>query len=407
MTNMRWTGALIVSCFWTFAACADDWPQWLGPHRNAVTSESVASWKTAPQIVWHVPVGEGHSSPIVANGTVFLHFRVRGKDTEEIQAFDAQTGKVLWTTPYPRTPFKTPFGDGPRSTPCVVGKRLFAVGITGVLTCCDVASGKTIWQKDLLKEFKAPNLRFGVSCSPLVIDDKVLINVIAPGASIVAFRIENGDVAWKSGDDPASYSSPITIGTGNQRQVVFLTQKGLVGLRPGDGEVLWKHPLVDLLSESSTTPVLAGDILLASSVTFGSIGLELKPTVKQLWKNSELTCYFSTPVPIDQDHVYLVTGRLLPPPKVTLHCIDARTGKDLWTKPDVGRYHASLIRTSNKKLLMLDDSGNLILLEPDTKQYRELARAKVCGPTWAHAALANGKLYVRDEKELICVELGR
>jgi outer membrane protein assembly factor BamB len=349
---------------------------------------------------------------VVSKETVFLHTRVPGKDTEEVQAFDCRNGQVRWTTSYPRTPFANPFGNGPRSTPAVVGDRIFTFGITGVLSCFNVSSGEKIWQKNVLEDFKAPNLIFGVSCSPIVLEDQVLVNVGAPSASIVASSADSGATLWKSLDDPASYSSPIAIGTGNGREVVFLTQKGLVGLRPGDGHVLWQHPLVDRLSESSTTPVLDGNILLASSVTFGTLGLELTAdganrAVKQLWKNSELTCYFSTPVPVGPDHVYLVTGRLLPPPKVTLHCINVRTGKELWTKPNVGRYHASLIRTGNGKLLMLDDSGILILLEPDPKEYRELARSKVCGPTWTHAALANGRLYVRDDKELICLELAR
>jgi len=111
-------------------------------------------------------------------------------------------------------------------------------------------------------------------------------------------------------------------------------------------------------------------------------------------------------MPVGKDHLYMVTGRMLPPPQVTLHCVETKTGKDLWTKGGIGKYHAALLRTAGEKLLLLDDTGNLVLLDPDPKAYRELARAKVCGSTWAHPALANGKLYVRDDKELICLQLG-
>jgi hypothetical protein len=120
-----------------------------------------------------------------------------------------------------------------------------------------------------------------------------------------------------------------------------------------------------------------------------------------------LNCYFSTPVPVGKDHVYLVTGGLLPPPKVTLRCVETATGKELWNRTGVGKYHASLLRTGDDKLLLLDDGGNLVLLDPNPKEYRELARSPVCGGTWVHPALSDGRLYVRDEKELICLQLGQ
>ena len=169
---------------------------------------------------------------------------------------------------------------------------------------------------------------------------------------------------------------------------------------------------MDFLLESSTTPVKGGDVLVASSISYGSVGLRLEtkddaPAVKQLWKSEQLTCYFSTPVAVGPDHLYMVTGAkpLTFKTGTTLHCIERRTGKELWQKPNVGQYHASLLRTGDDKLLMLEDSGSLVLLDPNLKEYRELARAVVSGPTWAHPALANGRIYVRDEKELICLEL--
>ena len=133
-----------------------------------------------------------------------------------------------------------------------------------------------------------------------------------------------------------------------------------------------------------------------------------KPGATQVWKNDALTCYFSTPVAVGPDHLYLVTGSkpLASSPQATLRCIEARTGKELWHKSKVGKYHATLLRTGDQKLLMLEEAGNLVLLDPDPKEYRELARAKVCGETWAHPALVDGRLYVRDAQEVICLQLG-
>jgi len=283
---------------------SEDWPQWLGPRRDATSSEKVEPWKTAPRVLWRCPVGEGHSSPVVAGGRVFLHSKVRDKELEEVTCFDSASGKPIWQTSYAKQPFTTPFGNGPRATPCVHGDRVYTLGITGILTCLDAGTGRTDWQIDLLKEFKAQNLGFGVSCSPLVAEGKVFVNVGGPAASIVALETSQPKVVWKALSDPASYSSAILFGTGPERQIVFLSQQGVVSLDPGNGKLNWKFPLVDLLSESSTTPVKLGDMLLASSVTYGSVGLKLgmadgKPSAGQAWKNSALTCYFSTPVAVD------------------------------------------------------------------------------------------------------------
>lgn len=391
---------------------AADWPQWLGPHRDGTSAEKVAPWKEAPRVLWRQPVGEGHSGPVVAGGKVFLHAKVKDKNEEELLAWDAATGKQLWRTAYPRVEFTSIFGNGPRGTPTVVGDRIWALGVTGLLGCFDTENGKQLWQVDTLKQFRADNLTFGVSCSPLIEGRKVLVNVGGKGASIVAFDKDKGDVLWKVLDDRASYSSPIAFGEGKERQVVFLTQQGLVSLRPDDGMVFWKHPLVDQLSESSTTPVRVKDLLLGSSVTYGSVGLRLaskegKPTASQVWKNSVLSCYFSTPVPVGGKQLYMVTGSILPPPQATLRCVDPETGKELWSKPRIGKYHASLLRTGDDRLLIVDDAGHLILLAPSPKEYTELARTKVCGETWAHPALAHGKLYLRDHKELMCLQLGQ
>ena len=406
---MPWLRALFALCVCASIAAAGDWPQWLGPTRDGVSPEKVAAWKEPPRRGWAVSVGQGHSSPVVAGGKVFLHAQVRGQDAEEVTAYDAASGKRLWSKSYPRSAFESKFGTGPRATPCIAGGKLYTFGVTGVLSCFEADGGQEVWRVDTLKEFKAPNLFFGVSSSPLIDGDNVL-GMVGTGATVIAFDKDKGQVRWKSLSDAASYASPMVVGTGKDRQVIFVTQKGVASLNPADGSQYWKVPMVDVLNESSTTPVKVGDLLLASSVTFGSIGVRLeskegKPAAAEAWKNPKLTCYFATPVAVGADHVYMVTGAIVPP-QATLYCVEAKSGKPLWQKDKVGRYHATLLRTGDDKLLMLDDAGNLILIDPSREGYRELARAKVCGVTWAHPALAGGRLYVRDEKELICLKLG-
>jgi outer membrane protein assembly factor BamB len=406
--------ALLASVYVTRAA---DWPQWLGPARDASSPEKVAPWKENPKVLWRQPVGEGNSSPVVAEGRVFVHARAKDKDEEEVLALDAKTGKELWRKSYPRPAFRSFFGNGPRATPAVAGGKVYTYGITGVLTCWDASDGKQIWQVDALKKFEARNIRFGASCSPLVEGKTVLLNVGGKGASVVAFDKESGDVAWKALDDAASYASPIAFGEGEGRQVVFLTAAGLASFNPSDGTPLWNFPLKDRLLESSTTPILAGDVLVASTISFGGAGLRLstkdgKPAVTEAWKSPQLTSYFTTPVAFGKDYLYLVTGTPpgvggpRTPPQADLHCVEAATGKELWKREKVGRYHAGLMRTGDGKLLMLEDRGDLVLVDPSPKEYRELARSPVCGATWAHPALAGGKLYIRDDKEILCLQLG-
>jgi outer membrane protein assembly factor BamB len=409
---MPWMRALLLTVLAAAPAAAQDWPQWLGPRRDGSTSDQVRPWKGPLKVLWHLPVGEGHSSPVVAGGKVFLHTRVKDKEEEEVTAYDADTGKVAWHSAYPRAKFSSPFGTGPQATPAVANGRLYAYGATALLTCFDAADGKQLWQVNALQKFGGTKLVFGAASSPLVEGDKVLVNVGGKGASVVALAADTGVVAWKALDDPASYSSPIAFGEGKSRQVVFLTGAGLASLSPGDGTVFWQFPLKDKLMESSTTPVKAGDRLIASSITYGSVALDLltqdgKPAIKEAWKSPELTSYFTTPIPVGPNDLYMVTSSLplLGKSQAVLHCIDLTSGKKRWSKSGVGQYHAALLRTGDDKLLMLQEDGTLVLVAPEPSAYRELARAKVCDHAWAHPAVAGGRLFVRDERELVCLQL--
>jgi len=245
-----------------------------------------------------------------------------------------------------------------------------------------------------------------------VVGHEVLVNVGAKGASVVAFDIDKGTVRWQSQNDAASYSSPIVTGTGKAQQAIFITGRHVMSLNPDSGQVFWQFPMLDLLSESSSTPVVIDDKVVVSSVTLGSTAYQLrtrddKASARPAWKNPALACYFSTPVGLGKDQLFMVTGRFLPPIEATLHCVDVKTGKSRWEQRNVGKYHAALIRTGDDKLLMMEDRGVLVLLDPSATRYHELARAKVCGQTWAHPALADGRLYVRDEAELICLDIGK
>ena len=405
----RFLAACLLVFFMAVTLNAADWPQFLGPKRDNTTTEEVAPWTGELKPLWQKPVGEAHSSPVVADGVVYIFAQPKGANSDALSAYDAKTGDLKWKSDYDRPEFKPLFGNGPRSTPVVSNGKIFTYGGTGILACWDAKTGDVVWKVDALKEFKASNLFFGVSTSPIMVgEDKVAVMVGGKGAGVVAFDVKYGKPVWQATDDPASYSSPILV----DKQLVFLTGANLLGLST-EGKELWSVPFKDKLNESSTTPVMSGDEVIASSVTAGSIAVRVhekagKYETEKVWEKKGLTCYFSTPI-VSGDYLYMVNGAAsLTNATITLRCVEAKTGNVAWEKKNVGRYHAAILRCGpqgKERLLMLDDNGYLTLFEVNPKEYKELAKSKVCGITWAHPALVDHNLYLRDEKELICIPL--
>jgi outer membrane protein assembly factor BamB len=400
----RTVSAVILASTLTLPLIAADWPQFLGANRDNTTTESVTAWKGDLKPAWKKPVGDAHSSPVIANGTVYAFYQPKGKNADALAAFDAKTGELKWEKSYERAEFKPLFGNGPRGTPVVSNGKVYTYGGTGILACWDAKTGEIDWKVEALKDFKASNLFFGTSASPIAVGNNIVTLVGGKGAGIVAFDAKTGKAAWQASSDPASYASPTII----NNQIVSLTGSHVRAVT-ADGKALWEVPFKDSLNESSTTPLYANGTIVASSVTAGSIGIKVTDgKAEKVWENKALTCYFSTPVVVG-DHVFMVNGAAtLKDPSITLRCVEAKTGKVAWEKKNVGKYHAAIIRcgtAGKEQMLMLDDDGFLTLFEPNVKEYKELARTKVCGKTWAHPALVDGKLYIRDDKELLCFDL--
>jgi outer membrane protein assembly factor BamB len=402
---------LIILLSLPLAVRADDWPQWLGPRRDNSTSEKVAPWKEAPKVLWRVPMSKGYSAPVVAGGRVFVHASVGDKNSEEeVVAIDAASGKVIWRQPYSRGFAK----GGPRATVAVAGKYVYAFGATGILSCYEAETGTKKWQVDAYKQLGASATKFGVCCSPMVIGNVVLVSVGGKGNCLAAFDTDKGELLWKGFDEPASTSSPVLMAApaqpGKLPDVVFMTTLRLLAVNPLSGELSWEYPLVFQPAGASTTPLVIGDRIMTSTMTNGSTLLQVavkdsKRAASQLWQNKDAMGYFSTGVAGAGDLLFVMTNELQPTPTCTLRCLDGKNGKELWAKEKIGYYHANAIRTGDDRLLILDDAGTLILAEADTKGYRELARAKVSGGSFSVPALANGRLYIRDDKEVLCLEL--
>jgi outer membrane protein assembly factor BamB len=407
----RFAAALGLTLALALSATGGDWPQFLGPNRDNTTTETVRPWKGDLKPLWKRPVGDAHSSPVVADGVVYAFYQPKGKNADALAAFDAKTGELKWEKSYDRPEYKPPFGVGPRGTPAVSGGKVFTYGGLGILACWDAETGALDWKVNAPKEFKTAHPFFGTSTSPIVVAGKVVVMVGGKGSGVVAFDARTGKPAWQATSDPASYSSPIRA----HKQLIFLTGAHLLGLSE-EGKELWSVPFegkVGPIIESSATPVAAGDLVIGSTVSSGTIALKLTEkggaiAPEKAWENKALTCYFSTPVVVG-DYLYMINGTAaLRNATITLRCVELKTGKVAWEEKNLGKYHAAIIRcgpAGKERLLMLGDGGNLTLIEPDPKRFKPLAKAKVCGETWAHPALVDGRAYLRDDKELICVEL--
>ena len=339
----------VVPLFFLFlaaaAALSQDWPQFLGPTRNGVTSglPLAEAWpKEGPPVVWQKKTGSGWSGPVVASGKMILHHRVGDKET--VDCCDAKTGRTNWTQAYP-TRYRDSFGfdDGPRATPSIADGKVYTFGAAGVLNCLDLADGKTLWSVDTKKKFQAPNGYFGMACSPLVEGPAVLLNIGGrDGAGIVAFGRERGEVLWKATDEEASYSSPVAATLGGKRYAFFFNRAGLVALEPASGKVQFEFPWRPTIQASvkAAAPLVIDDLIFISTCYDRGAALirfkEKEP--ETIWSGDEsLSNHYATSVH-HKGFLYGFDGRADPgyQPAPSLRCADLKTGKVRW-RDEIGR----------------------------------------------------------------------
>lgn len=387
------------------ASFAQDWPQWRGANRDghiaSFTTPKV--WPEQLKMKWKVDVGFGHSSPLVVGKKVFL--QSRQGEQEVASCFDLDTGKLLWkdgyAAPYQMNPAAMGHGKGPKSTPAVAAGKLYTLGITGILSCYDTATGKVLWRKEFSKRFKFTSPDFGTAMSPVVDNGLVIVHVGGQDSgALIAFDAESGTEKWGWKNDGPGYASPIVVELAGIRQVITQSQQNIIGVNETNGELLWQIPFTTDYAQNIVTPVLYKEMLIFSGLDKGTFAVKLvknggKVKPETVWTNKEVSMYMNSPV-LNGDYLYGMSHKK----KGQFFCIDAKTGATVWTSNGREGDNAVILNTGSL-LFLLDDAADLTIANADAKKYEVLKKYTVAqSATWAHPAIIGKQILIKDFSSL-------
>jgi outer membrane protein assembly factor BamB len=401
---MKTTSRLAPFAFFLAALCpahAADWLHYRGPQQNG-TAENLAAFPIGgPRELWRAQVGVGLSSVTVAGARAYTAGYREGQ--EVVVCLDVATGKEVWNHGWPAKLGDNMFEGGPRTTPTLDGGTLYMLGNEGHFACLDAATGKPVWEKDLAREFGAKRPEWGFSGSPTIDGNAVLIDIGGSGGSTLALNKSTGATLWKSGDDNAGYSSPVVATIGGQRTVVVLKAEALVGLDARSGRELWRSPWKTSYDVNAATPLVTpGGILISSGYNHGASLIQVSGSqAKSVWFNKNLRAHFNTPV-IHGGHAFGIDGNA--DPRSPLVCIDVATGEQKWKTKSV--QGGSLVLAGDR-LLILTETGELVLAAATPGEYKELARQKVLSDRcWVQPTLANSRVFCRNNRgEVVAVSV--
>ena len=386
---------------------AQDWPQFLGPQRDGTyAGPPIAdSWpRGGPTRVWERRVGAGFAGPVVVGDRLILFHRV-GR-AEVVEALAVGTGQTIWRYDYP-TSYRDDFGfdEGPRSVPVVVGGRVYTFGAQGQLHAVDLETGEGIWSQDTHARYDVRKGFFGAAGSPLVEDGRVIANVGGRRGGIVAFDVTTGEELWTATTDEASYSSAVGATFGGRRHALFFTRNGLVGLDPESGDVLlqkrWRSRIGS--SVNAATPLVVGDLVFISA-SYGTGAAVLRVDGAALvdeWLGDDMMSNHYATAVVHDGVIYGYHGRQEYSP--SLRAVDLRTGEVYWSED---RFGGGTLTLAGDRLVILRESGELMLAEASPDGFAPVARAQILrGVVRAYPALADGRLYARNTDALVAVDL--
>jgi len=388
-------------------AAGQEWTQWRGPGRDGFVPEKLApaAWPDKLQRAWRVEIGEGYSSPVVANGRVFVHGR---RDPEEIvAAVNLADGKGVWEQKYQaafkKNQYAVEMAKGPNSTPLVIGNRLFTLGVTGILNAWDTATGKQLWTKDFSQSIDTSKLFCGTAASPLVANGRLVVQVGSDihGGKILGLDPATGATQWEWTGLGPGYASPVVIDTNGQSQIVALTEGSIVGVDAKSGKELWSVPFADEWHENISTPLWTGAQLIVSGTRQGTHAYTLaeqngKWQATETWKNPDVAMYMSSPV-FGDGLVYAHSSKK----KGQFVALDAKTGAVRWSTEGREGEHASLLLTP-RHVVFLTNGADLIVVKRAAPAFAVEHRYEVAeSSTWSMPVLLGSNILVRDATGLI------
>lgn len=396
---------------------ADSWPSYRGAHHDGISTEKIrVDWATTqPRQVWKVPLDPALSSLTISGGKVLTQARRVAPDGVEHEfclALDAETGRELWASPPLGAAFYPNGGvgndDGPRSTPCVDGDRVYIFSSYLHLVCMDSGTGQIIWKRYLPELYNSTVIAWQNAASPVIEGDVVIVNGNSPHGTLMGFRKHDGNLAWQSQNDWMTQASPVAATIGGVRQVIFFAQSGLVSVEPKTGAVLWRYPIRCNNISIAASPVVVGETVYCSR-TYGPFAgaLRLKIdmadagrafTATALWeKPNQLMNHWATPVHVN-GHLYGMYGQTF----VQLKCLELATGTEKWSIEGFGYGNVLAV---DGKILALSETGEIVLIEAKPEAYTELARYRALqGKCWNVPAFSDGRLYVRSTLEGVCLD---
>ena len=413
------------------AQSGQDWPDWRGKGRNGLWEEkNIIDEFQDPEIAlkWRVPLGSGYCGPTVSAGRLYVMDRVTNPEEQErIHCFESATGKKLWTHAYACRYEGIGYTAGPRSSVVIDEGRAFALGSMGHLHCLDAFTGEVLWGKDMNHEYEIRMPIWGIAAAPLVMDDRLILHIGGSNnACIVALDKKTGCEVWTASGDNASYTAPYLTRQAGRKVVVVWTGDHLNGLAPETGEIYWKIPFKIKMHMGISTPVRYENYLFVSGFFDGSLLVEIPDnelTAKVIWKRrginerntDALHCCINTPVILD-GYIYGIDSY------GEMRCLELETGDRVWENTSVVNRNrwANVHFIQNGEITwMFNEHGELIISRLSPEGYNEISRAKLIEPTtaqlnrkgtgvtWTHPAFAGRHVYVRNDREMVCADLGR
>ena len=376
---------------------AQDWPQWRGSNRDGKVTGFTApkAWPKALAQKWKTTVGSGDATPALVKDKLYVFAR---QGAEEVTlCLDAASGDELWKDKYAAQAVTGAAArhPGPRSSPAVAEGKVVTLGVGGVLSCLDAASGKVVWRKD---EFPKVVPKFFAATSPIIVDGMVIAHLGGAGnGAIMAFDLSSGDVKWKCTEEGPAYASPALLTVEGTKQIVTLAEKSIVGVGVTDGKLLWQIPFAPRgRAYSAATPIVDGQTVIFTGAGRGTRAVKIEKqgdrfVAQKLWSNEKVATQFNTPV-LKDGLLFGLSDR------GNLFCLNAKTGQAAWTDATRrGRGFAAIL-DAGSVILALSENSELLAFSPSDKQYAELARIKVADtPTYAHPIVAGSRIFVKDQ----------